>query len=139
MTAVMAHLVLIDPPEADGVMKDLHDLLLSHPSIRDAFGLFAFAYVVKTGLDAGDLSALVSAIVPGEAILVTEMHPQRIAGRLSPRALEWLESPPPPARREGHQPDADALDRLPPIEAVEPSITEARIAALMGAKTRGAN
>lgn len=127
----------VSPPRAG--IADLHAVLLQHPRIFDAYSEIPYSYWVKCEADmtAEDFADLVAAVIPGVVFFVAGLNPAKIAGFIRDRAKDWLETPAPPRRYDGHQPDAEAVSRLPSIELLEYNSQLAKMAALIDAPVKG--
>jgi hypothetical protein len=121
-TVAVFSLTIAPPPEA---INRLHRALLTHGRIRDVLSEIPYSYIVKCETDttAGQLADIVSAPLPGAKFFVAQLHPERIAGFLSDAAREWMEAPAPPPRSPDHEPDAEAILRLPMLAGLEYAAT----------------
>ncbi|RTL84714.1 MAG: hypothetical protein EKK29_13790 [Hyphomicrobiales bacterium] len=118
MAITVFSLVVSLPP--DGIER-LHRVLLTHGRIRDVLSEIAYHYLVKCTPDttAGMLADIVNASLPGNLFFVVQCHHERLAGFVSDDAVAWLKADPPPPRGPDHEPDIDAIMRLPLLAGLE--------------------
>ncbi|MEK8091753.1 hypothetical protein WOC76_04310 [Methylocystis sp. IM3] len=78
-------------------------------------GEIAYHYFVKARGDttAGVLADIVNAALPDNKFFIAQLHHERLAGFISDETVAWLKADAPPPRSADHQPDADAIARLP--------------------------